>query len=78
MLGCLLYKQAIHFLCLDWQLGFKHTPDKALIDLCLAVNKDVTEGDNAAIFADPAGGLGIQPGEPGERLTDDFELALDG
>jgi len=36
------------------------------------------EGDNAAIFADPVGGLWIQPGEPGERLADDFELAFDG
>ena len=59
------------------KLGFDNVPDEPVVDLGIAVNEDIAEGDNTAMLANAGGEVGVELGEPCQGLADDLELALD-
>ncbi len=50
---------------------------EALINIRIAVNQDVAEGNNAAVLTDTRHDFFVQPGELCQRFTDNLELPLD-
>lgn len=59
------------------QLAFQYSPHQAMVDFGITVNQDIAERDDAAMFADRRGRVGIYPGQLVECFADDFELAFD-
>lgn len=49
-------------------------PHDTMIDFGVAVDKDISKGNDAFVFAELRGGRGINPGQLGKRLSDDFQL----
>ena len=59
---------------LAWTMS--HT--EALINIRIAVNQDVAEGNDAAVLTDARHDFFVQPGELRQRFADNLELPLDG
>lgn len=55
-LSCFFFQQSLHILRQGWQLRLEDAPDESIIDLCVAVNQDISECDNAVMFADQGSG----------------------
>lgn len=60
------------------QVRFDHAPDDAMVDVGIAVDQHVAEGDDARELGDRCSGDGVDAAQRGERFADDLELPLDG
>lgn len=73
-----LLHEGVDFIGEHPELRFHDSPHESTIDLRIAVDQDVAEGNNVVILAYPSRRLSIGSRELVQCFTDDFELSLDG
>lgn len=70
-------KQTAERVTQGWKIRFAYAPHQAVVHICVAVDQNIAERDDARQLGNRGGSFGIDAPQLVHRLADNLELAFD-